>query len=209
MNAPAEAALLREGPRTLHHAAGDAAHAIAVARLCGALDAAFATCATPGDPSRCPGFAQAVRAALCRALAEPALVTPAQREGCSSTYRRHVIAADAGGRYTVAALVWQPGHASPIHAHHTWCGYAVLEGALTETLYRWDAARAGADVVRSHPRASGAVAFGGRGRENVHRLSNGGPGRAISLHVYGVAEAGIATGVNDVLPLLAHAAATA
>ncbi|QGZ61733.1 cysteine dioxygenase family protein [Paraburkholderia acidisoli] len=220
MNAPADAARLRLAPHLtppLPHApyapcapieaACDAARASAVSRLCAALDAAFASCATPADPSCCGDFARGVRAALTRALAEPALLAPAQREGLAGTYRRHVIAADACGRYTVAALVWQPGQASPIHAHRTWCGYAVLEGALTETLYAWDAARAGADIVRSHPRASGAVAFAGRGRAGIHRLSNGGLGQAISLHVYGVAAAGIATEVNDVVPLIAHATA--
>ena len=195
MNAPAELALL-----SAVHTAEQ--HAAAVARFTAALDAAFDACATPGDPSRCARFARGMRAALTRALADPALVTHAQREGNADTYRRHVIAADCRGRYTVAALVWQPGHASPIHAHHTWCGYAVLDGTLTETLYAWDEARQGADVVRSHPRASGAVSFGGRGRAGVHRLSNGSDVQAVSLHVYGVAAEHIATQVNDVLPLV-------
>ncbi|PYE22423.1 hypothetical protein C7410_11044 [Paraburkholderia silvatlantica] len=195
MNAPAELALL-----SAFHTAQQ--HAAAVARLTAALDAAFDVCSTPGDPSCCARFARGMRAALTRALADPALVTRAQREGCGQTYRRHVIAADSRGRYTVAALVWQPGHASPIHAHHTWCGYAVLEGALTETLYAWDDAQQGAEVVRSHPRASGAVSFGGPGRASIHRLSNGSDARAVSLHVYGVAAGHIATRVNDVVPLV-------
>jgi len=194
MYAPAELALL-SAVHTAEH------HALAVARLCAALDAAFEACATPADPSRCARFAHEVREALTRALADPALVTPAQREGCTHTYRRHLIATDSRGRYTVASLVWQPGHASPIHAHHTWCGYAVLEGTLTETRYAWDDARQGADVVRSHPRASGAVSFGGRGRANIHRLSNGSAAQAVSLHIYGVPGEHIATQVNDVLPL--------
>ncbi|WP_322032943.1 cysteine dioxygenase family protein [Paraburkholderia sp. J76] len=199
MNAPAELALL-----SAVHTAEQ--HAAAVARFTAALDAAFDACATPDDPSRCARFARSLRAALTHALADPALVTSAQREGCADTYRRHVIATDSRGRYTVAALVWQPGHASPIHAHHTWCGYAVLDGTLTETLYAWDEARQGADVVRSHPRASGAVAFGGRGRAGIHRLSNGSGAQAVSLHVYGVAAEHIATQVNDVLPLLRESA---
>ncbi|WP_343675515.1 cysteine dioxygenase family protein [Paraburkholderia heleia] len=194
MNAPAELAL-QSAFHTAEHPAA------AVARFTAALEAAFDACSTPGDPSRCARFARGMRAALTRALADPALVTPAQREGCAQTYRRHVIAADSRGRYTVAALVWQPGHASPIHAHHTWCGYAVLDGTLTETLYVWDDVRQGAEEVRSHPRASGAVSFGGPGRASIHRLSNGSDARAVSLHVYGVAAEHIATRVNDVLAL--------
>lgn len=194
MNAPAELALLSAVQTAEQHAA-------AVARFTAALDAAFDACATPGDPSRCARFARGMRAALTGALADPALVTSAQREGSAETYRRHVIATDSRGRYTVAALVWQPGQASPIHAHHTWCGYTVLDGTLTETLYTWDDARQGADVVRSHPRASGAVSFGGPGRASIHRLSNDSGAQAVSLHVYGVAVEHIGTQVNDVLPL--------
>ncbi|WP_322049028.1 cysteine dioxygenase family protein [Paraburkholderia sp. J67] len=205
MNASTDPALLRAATAL---AAPD--HEAAVARLCAALDAAFDACSTPDDPSRCAAFARGVRAALGLALADPALVTPAQHEGCATRYRRHLIAACPRGRYTVAALVWLPGQASPIHAHHTWCGYAVLEGTLTETLYRWDSARDGATVLRAHARSAGAVAFGGQGRTGIHRLSRavgdaGGP--CVSLHVYGVPAERIATDVNDIVPLVTlHAA---
>ncbi|TDG25238.1 cysteine dioxygenase [Paraburkholderia silviterrae] len=183
-------------------------HAAAVARLCAALDAAFDACRRPSepdaptDPSRHAAFAKGVRAALAQALADPALVTAAQREGSAEKYRRHLIAADPNGRYAIASLVWQPGHASPIHAHQTWCGYAVLEGTLTETLYRWDEARGGAQTVRSHPRAPGAISFGASGRANIHRLANDSTAPCISLHVYGVAGEQMATHVNDIVALV-------
>ncbi len=211
MNAPSEPILL-QAMRTsgMANAAGAAEHEAAVARLCAALDAAFdagrhsGERGTPADSglSRSGAFARGVRAALAQALADPALVTAAQREGSAEKYRRHLIAADPLGRYAVASLVWQPGQASPIHAHHTWCGYAVLEGTLTEMLYVWDEARQGADVVRAHPRAAGAISFGGRGRANIHRLSNGSAGACVSLHVYGVSGEQFATHVNDIVPLV-------
>jgi len=194
MNFPAEPTLFDAAPIALDHAA-------AVARLRAALDAAFDKCTMPAAPSRCPRFTNTMRTALTQALADPALVTAAEREGCPETYRRHLIVADPQGRYTVAALVWQPGHASPVHAHHTWCGYAVLEGTLTETLYVWDETRGAADAVRAHPRTPGAVSFGGPGRHAIHRLSNESGKRAVSLHVYGVHATQIGTHVNDVLPL--------
>ncbi|WP_322009510.1 cysteine dioxygenase family protein [Paraburkholderia sp. J12] len=202
MNFPAEPAFFRADPTA--HAAGG--HEAAVARLRAALDAAFAACTTPADPSRCTRFAQALRASLGKALADCALVTAAEREGCETTYRRHLILDDPEARYAVAALVWQPGQASPVHAHHTWCGYAVLEGTLTETIYTWDEARAGAVALRAHPRAPGAVSFGGRGRHGIHRLANESGAAAVSLHIYGVSAARMATDVNDVLPLLPIAA---
>ncbi len=71
-------------------------------------------------------------------LRTPRCSTPAQREGSSENYRRHLLAADPHGRYAIAALVWQPHQASPVHAHHTWCGYAVIDGALSETVFEWN-----------------------------------------------------------------------
>ncbi|MBB2999831.1 putative metal-dependent enzyme (double-stranded beta helix superfamily) [Paraburkholderia tropica] len=202
MNAPFDPALLD---------AAHADHAAAVARLCRALDDAFdasahaldADEAIHSDPSRCAAFAQGVRFALAQALADAALVAPAQRLPAAGTdidtYRRHLIAADPRGRYTVAALVWQLGHASPVHAHHTWCGYAVLDGTLTETLYDWNESRGVAEIRRAQQRTTGAITFGGPGRKNVHRLANDSAAQTVSLHVYGVAAARIATHVNDVL----------
>ncbi|MFX1672635.1 cysteine dioxygenase family protein [Paraburkholderia sp. A2WS-5] len=211
MNVPSEPLLLQAMRVSGRANAADAAgHGAAVARLCAALDAAFDAwghAREPGtpaesDPSRSGAFARGVRAALARALADPALVTAAQREGNAEKYRRHLITADPLGRYAVATLVWQPGQASPIHAHHTWCGYAVLEGTLTEMLYVWDEARQGADVVRANPRAAGAISFGGCGRTNIHRLSNGSGRACVSLHVYGVSGEQLATHVNDIVPLV-------
>ncbi|WP_418789213.1 cysteine dioxygenase [Paraburkholderia pallida] len=205
MNAPEF--FMLEAASAVSAASAAVRHAAAVARLCGALDAAFdagrrpGAPETPADPARHATFAKGVRAALAQALADPDLVTAAQREGSAEKYRRHLIAADPHGRYAIASLVWQPGHASPIHAHQTWCGYAVLEGTLTETLYRWDEARSGADTVRSHPRAPGAISFGASGRANIHRLSNDSAASCVSLHVYGVAGEQMATHVNDIVAL--------
>jgi len=171
------------------------AAAAARARLRERLDAAFD--AAPLDPA---AFARGVRAALDAALADAALVTPAQRAGAADTYTRHVLVADPAGRYTVASLVWMPGQHSPVHAHHTWCGYAVIEGTLTETLFAWDEAAGEARAARRRPRDAGALAFARGGRENVHQLGNAGNRRAVSLHVYGVPLDGIATRVNDIVP---------
>lgn len=168
-------------------------------RLCDALDTAFAQSADAVDPSQHAAFASGVRSALAEAAADPALLGPLQRKGSPDTYRRHLLAADPHGRYAIAALVWQPGQASPIHAHQTWCGYAVLEGALSETVYDWCDTRRCASETRTHPRASGAVSFVRAGRGGIHRLGNASNAVAISLHIYGVAGSQIATHVNDLL----------
>jgi predicted metal-dependent enzyme (double-stranded beta helix superfamily) len=176
-----------------------------LARLCDALDAAFEQSSGSLDPSQRAAFALGVRTALAEAAADPALLAPAQREGSTDSYRRHLLAADPHGRYAIAALIWMPGQASPVHAHRTWCGYAVLHGTLSETVYDWNEAQQLAIETRTHPRAGGAVSFVRAGRSGVHRLGNAGDVPAVSLHIYGVEGAQIATHVNDLLEVADHA----
>ncbi|RKP52167.1 cysteine dioxygenase family protein [Trinickia fusca] len=172
---------------------------LAVTRLCDALDAAFAAAAGSPDPSQQAEFARSVRAALAQAADDDTLLTPSQREGSPDCYRRHMLAADPQGRYAIVALVWQPGQASPVHGHHTWCGYAVLEGSLTETLYAWDDAQGCATPTRTHARDAGAVSYVRAGNGGIHRLGNTGARPAVSLHVYGVPGEQVTTHVNDLV----------
>jgi predicted metal-dependent enzyme (double-stranded beta helix superfamily) len=184
----------------------------AIDRVCRSLDDAFHESARPAgsvDPSHEAGFARAVRAALAEAIADDTLLNPAQREGSPDCYRRHLLAADPLGRYAIAALVWMPGQLSPVHAHHTWCGYAVIEGALTETVFEWSEAGQCASEVRTHPREGGAVSFTRAGRTGIHQLGNRSNARAVSLHVYGVPGEQISTHVNDLLRVAATAEVTA
>lgn len=167
--------------------------------LCNALDTAFAQSADAADPSQRAAFALSVRKALAQAAAHPVLLAPAQREGSGESYRRHLLASDPHGRYAIAALVWMPGQASPVHAHRTWCGYAVLDGALSETVYEWNEPQQRASETRSHPRARGAVSFVRAGHSGIHRLGNTGGAPAVSLHIYGVEGSEIGTHVNDLL----------
>ncbi|WP_425273994.1 cysteine dioxygenase [Paraburkholderia lacunae] len=159
----------------------------------------FEACANFPVPSDSAFFARAMRVALKQAAADPALLTPAQREGSAETYRRHLLAADPHGRYAIAALIWLPQQASPVHAHHTWCGYAVLDGTLSETVFEWNGARHCASATRTQARRSGAVSFVRGGRGGIHRLGNCSNEPAVSLHIYGVSGAQITTHVNDVV----------
>jgi predicted metal-dependent enzyme (double-stranded beta helix superfamily) len=180
-----------------------------LARLCDALDAAFEQSADAADPSLRATFSFSVRAALAEAAADPALLAPSQREGSAESYRRHLLAADPRGRYAIAALVWMPGQASPVHAHQTWCGYAVLNGTLSETVYDWNESQQLAAETRKHPRASGAVSFVRGGRGGIHQLGNASDAPAVSLHVYGVEGSKIGTHVNDLLQVAGRAQAVA
>jgi predicted metal-dependent enzyme (double-stranded beta helix superfamily) len=177
----------------------------AVAGLCDALDAAFRAAAHASEPSESAEFARRVRAALAQAAADPALLSPAQREGWPAGYRRHLLAADPLGRYAIVSLVWLPDQASPVHAHHTWCGYTVLDGTLTETIYDWNAAAGCATEARTHARETGAVSYTRAGTTGIHRLGNRGDAPAVSLHVYGVPGTQVATHVNDLVRVEAGA----
>jgi predicted metal-dependent enzyme (double-stranded beta helix superfamily) len=181
-------------PPTAETPAGRSA---ALDQLCREIDAAFET----ADASERDSFGQRVRAALQRAIADPDLLRPDQRIGCAQNYCRHLLAADPLSRYAIAGLVWEPGQASPVHGHQTWCGYAVIEGTLAETLYRWDADTHCAVESRRHPRATGAVSYVNAGRGAIHQLGNpaDAAARAVSLHIYGVAGEQISTHVNDLL----------
>ncbi|WP_254926207.1 cysteine dioxygenase family protein [Bordetella genomosp. 11] len=125
-------------------------------------------------------------------------------------YSRHVAYADPHGRFTVVYLVWPPGQFSPVHGHHTWCAYRIVRGELRETLYTWDddaqCARAQCEVRRLPE----DIVTAAPGLGQIHRLGNAGDTVAISLHVYGIDEAALTTGVNHVvasMPLAATMAA--
>ncbi|EDZ98071.1 cysteine dioxygenase type I [Burkholderia sp. H160] len=174
-------------------------------RLSDTLDAMFEACSTYPEPSHSTFFAHTMRLALAEAAADPALLAPTQLEGSADSYRRHLLFADPHDRYAIAALVWQPGQASPVHAHHTWCGYAVVDGELSETIFGWDDAQQCASVLRAQTRKRGAVSFVRGGRAAIHRLGNCSDVPAVSLHIYGVDGARIGTHVNDIV----HVADTA
>lgn len=143
----------------------------------------------------------AVANALMNLAGTDGVLTAAQQIGSSERYTRHILHSHCNGRYTLVALVWQPGQRTPAHGHHTWCAYRTLEGNLQEERFNWDderrVARPGevAALNASHCFSTHA------GLEKIHRLSNTSQGRAISLHVYGVDADHVSTHVNRVVSL--------
>lgn len=138
----------------------------------------------------------AVAHALRRYGGAPGLLKAEHRIGTAAGYARHLLYADAKGRFSVVALVWLPGQYSPVHAHYTWCAYRVVEGALQEERYRWNAQAGRAEPVETMVRTAGDTVCGHPGREQIHRLGNGGVEPAISIHVYGIDADRVATHVN-------------
>jgi predicted metal-dependent enzyme (double-stranded beta helix superfamily) len=154
-----------------------------------------------GAACECPPqrMGERVVAALRQTPAVPALLNPDQCEVSAQCYARRVIYGDPVGRFTILALIWGPGQFSPVHAHQTWCAYAVCDHALTETEYAFKGDRA--VPVRTFERQPGYCCYGPAGLDQIHRLGNAGVRPAISLHVYGVDSARIATHVNRLVDL--------
>ena len=152
--------------------------------------------ACDGPASR---MANRIVPALTAAAADPAIIAPEHCRAQAACYARHVLYADARGRFTILALVWGAGQFSPPHAHHAWCAYAVRTGGLSETLYAYDSVAGLARPSRVATRAAGYACFADGGLDQIHRLGNAGSEPAISIHVYGVARDRIATHVNRIV----------
>lgn len=140
--------------------------------------------------------ARAMSRALARCASADELLEPSQREGSAAGYTRHILYADPDARFTIVALVWEGGQASPVHAHHTWCGYVVVAGALMERGFR-DAGGGAAVALTESLRPVGSTVFDPGGHA-IHQLINPAAGRCISIHVYGVGPERVATSVNRV-----------
>ncbi len=126
------------------------------------------------------------------------------RDGRADTYTRHIAYADPHGAFTIAYLIWRPGQFSPVHGHKTWCTYQVLQGELTETHYRWHADAAVAVPCGEAVRRPGEIVTAPQGLSHIHRLGNGGERVAVSLHIYGVDQADLCTGVNHLVDAVAR-----
>ncbi|MFH8491127.1 cysteine dioxygenase [Streptomyces longisporoflavus] len=119
-------------------------------------------------------------------LAEPGLLTAHQRRESAEGYRQHLLHAASDGLFSVVALVWRPGQRTPVHDHVSWCVSGLWEGREIEQRYRavscGDSRRLLATdrLVHEAGDVNGLVPPG-----DIHQVHNPGPGRAISIHVYG------------------------
>jgi 3-mercaptopropionate dioxygenase len=121
------------------------------------------------------------------ALADPALLEQRHREPADDRYRQHLVHVHPAGRYSIVALVWKPGQATPIHDHCCWCVVGVWQGLERETTY--DLLADGASPYLT-PRSSAVASPGDVSvlvppAEDIHRVENSGDTLAISIHIYG------------------------
>jgi 3-mercaptopropionate dioxygenase len=120
---------------------------------------------------------------LSRHLPRADVLTADQRQGDPAGYQCHLLHSEADGSFSILALVWLPGQATPIHDHVTWCVSAVIQGTECEERYLLH------DTGQLRPAGTvtnlvgdvSALAPPG----DIHRVRNADIVPAISLHIYG------------------------
>lgn len=137
------------------------------------------------DPSE---SAHAVAEVIAHVVGRKNLLTEAQRKPNSEgEYTQHVLHVEEDGSFSVVSLVWLSGQDTPIHDHVSWCVPAVHEGREEEIHYQLtDGAETGRQLlpVGTQINEQGDVtALTPPG--DIHRVRNPGPGKAVSIHVYG------------------------
>jgi len=162
----------------------------ALHRLVRRLDDAIAA---PADQ-----LGNAVTAALGEAVARNDWLHAEQRRASHDHYTRHILYADPQDSYTVVAIAWSNGQRSPIHAHHTWCGVGIYSGEVNEIFYEIDSHGSAHRPSRTVRRLAGTLSFDAD-LTGAHRIINDECPVAVSIHVYGVGAARIATDVNRIL----------
>jgi 3-mercaptopropionate dioxygenase len=121
------------------------------------------------------------------ALSDSSLLESRHCEPADDRYRQHVVHVHPAGRYSIVALVWKPGQATPIHDHRCWCVVGVWRGRERETNYDLhdDAGVRYLTARRSAAAEPGDVSVLVPPDEDIHRVENAGTSLAISIHVYG------------------------
>ncbi len=160
--------------------------------LDGLIARVVAAAASPDVPSP-----RLVAEALQDDLGDPSLLDGVDCPGCPESYVRHILYACPKGRFSLMALVWMPGQASPLHAHRAWCALGVHSGVLTESFYTPRPAAPPA-WVSDHRREAGDLSFGPANDDAIHCLANRSARPAISLHVYGLPPDRLCSDLNRV-----------
>jgi 3-mercaptopropionate dioxygenase len=125
----------------------------------------------------------AIARRLTPLLREEGWLAPEYQEGSRDGYRQHLLHVSECRRLSVVALVWLPGQRTPIHDHVSWCVVGVYRGLERETHYRCED---GVLVPVGHVEAGpGHVEALVPPEENIHEVTAAGPGKTISIHVYG------------------------
>ena len=139
------------------------------------------------------GLAEVLRAAVDK---RSGWLRPEHRVGDPARYMRHLLYVDPEDEFVLTAITWLPGQKSPVHGHYVWCAYGVIEGELTEEMFRAPGAmleQIGGKTIRA-----GEVAAIDLGGPTYHRVSNHTRKPLVTLHAYGVAADSLTTGINRI-----------
>ena len=148
--------------------------------------------------------ASRVARALRRNLPGPGILTLAQLQGDPARYQTHLLHAEPGGAFSIAAMVWRPGQVTPVHDHVSWCVTGVLQGTEYEEIFAAGPGGGFLTEVARRQNPPGTVAgFAPPG--DIHRVRNSGAGVAVSMHIYGADLSRIGSSIRRVydLPLRA------
>ncbi len=135
---------------------------------------------------------------LAPALADPTLLEARHCEPAEDRYRQHLVHVHPRGRYSIVALVWKPGQATPIHDHRCWCVVGVWRGLEREMTYdlHGDAGSEYLVLRGSTATVRGDVSVLVPPDEDIHRVENGGESLAISVHIYGADISVLGSSIN-------------
>lgn len=140
-----------------------------------------------------PELAAALRGAVGKSSG---WLRPEHRVGDPSRYMRHLLYVDPEDDFVITAIIWLPGQQSQVHGHYVWCAYGVVEGELTEEMFR--APGALLETVGTKAIRAGELADIDLGGPLYHRVSNRTQKPLVTLHAYGVAADRLTTGINRV-----------
>jgi predicted metal-dependent enzyme (double-stranded beta helix superfamily) len=119
-------------------------------------------------------------------LSHEDLLLPEQRETDPTSYRQHLLHAEADGSFSIVALAWLPGQQTSIHDHVCWCAIGLHQGIEREESFEIDGDGRGRILMPLGTQdfqvgeVTTLVPPG-----DIHRVVNPGPGPAVSIHVYG------------------------
>ena len=167
----------------------------ALRRFTDGMDRAVAASDEPG------ARATAAASLLPDLLAHPEAIGPEHRVPAQDSYQQHVVHVHPEGCYSLVALVWRPGQATPIHDHRCWCVVGVLEGEEDEERFHLVAQdeRPALVLTGNTRQGAGSVSTLVPPQENIHRVSSAAAtGVTISLHVYGDDIAKCGSSINQV-----------
>lgn len=145
-----------------------------------------------------------VAEALAPLLAEPDLLLESQQVPDPQWYKKHRLYADPAGRFTLLALIWEPGQGTVIHGHTAWCSVGVYRGQPNVVCYDCTECDDGSHTAAETSDRQfdvGALCAVRPGLDDVHRIYNATDETVITLHAYGCDLVGDPDAINLVLDL--------